>query len=94
MNAPAIVDDDEPNSWVIEFSECPPAVDEHGNAGWAQVTALQCHVIVTRLLAVNRALRAERLPYCNTCGARPCVNPSFCEVCRRADRNRKRRARR
>ena len=32
--------------------------------------------------------------YCDTCGARPCRNPSFCEACRRGDRNRKRSMRR
>jgi len=26
---------------------------------------------------------------CNTCGAAPCVDPSFCESCRRADAVRK-----
>ena len=82
----------EPISWVIDFNECPPALDENGRAG--EVTALQCHVIVSRLMAVNRRLRAERLPFCSTCGTRPCVNVSFCDACRRADQNRKRSARR
>lgn len=50
MNA---LDSAAPSSWVFDFNECPPALDEHGNAGWVQVTALQCHVIVTRLMAVN-----------------------------------------
>jgi hypothetical protein len=95
MNALVPIDTPaEPISWVIDFSECPPALDEKGRAGWAEVTALQCHVIVARLMAVNRRLRAERLPFCSTCGALPCRNPSFCDACRRADQNRKRSARR
>jgi hypothetical protein len=28
-------------------------------------------------------------PVCDICGSQPCVNPSFCESCRRADRLRK-----
>ena len=96
MNAPASVNSTtaEPIAWVIDFGECPPALDQNGRAGWAQIMALQAHVMVTRLMAVDRALRADRLPDCDTCGARPCVNPSFCSACRRADQGRKRRARR
>jgi hypothetical protein len=25
-------------------------------------------------------------PVCNSCGSQPCVNPSFCQACRLADR--------
>ena len=87
MNAPTTIDiTGEPISWVIDFDACPPPLDEQGHAGGAEVTALQCHVIVTRLMSANRALRAERLPFCDTCGARPCRNPSFCTPCMAADR--------
>lgn len=31
--------------------------------------------------------RADDEPFaCNTCGAKPCVNPRFCRLCRAADR--------
>src|SRR5262245_58215517 len=28
-------------------------------------------------------------PVCDVCGAQPCVNPSFCEACRQADRRKR-----
>jgi hypothetical protein len=31
---------------------------------------------------------AEELAYCDTCGALPCTNPSFCAACEQADRER------
>jgi hypothetical protein len=91
MNAPTVctatatpidIDSDlEPR--LIDFSECP-------TTGWPAEVALQAHIRITQLQRENRALRAERLPFCDTCGSRPCRNPSFCDACRRADRNRKR----
>jgi hypothetical protein len=37
----------------------------------------------------NRRLSETRpspaLPFCHICGSAPCVNPSFCALCRRAD---------
>jgi hypothetical protein len=45
--------------------------------------------VITRLLRENAELRAA-IKQCATCGASPCVNPSFCEVCRQADRRRPR----
>jgi hypothetical protein len=64
-----------PNS--CNFIDCPPATDIHGRAGWHELRALQAHIVLTRLL---------RQQPCNTCGATPCVNPSFCEGCREFDR--------
>jgi hypothetical protein len=60
-----------------DFEECPPATDTHGRTGWAELRALQVHIILTRLL---------RQRPCDTCGATPCVNPDFCQGCRDFDR--------
>jgi len=74
------------------------AVVEPDLAGdWPALLTL-AHVRMAGLIQENRELRHEieqlTAEYCDTCGARPCVNPSFCEACRRADQNRKRRPRR
>jgi hypothetical protein len=87
MNSPATVDETaaDPVSWIFDFLD-PPVLDERGRAGHWQVLGLQIHVLVSRLMAENRALRADRMPYCDVCGARPCRNPSFCTACQAADR--------
>ena len=59
-------------------------LDKRGKAGWPQIIALQAHVQVEQL---NRRIR-EIEQLCDTCGAEPCVNPSFCDACRRADKRR------
>ena len=68
---------------LVDFAECPPAIDDRGRATWPQIVALQAHVVVSRLLADIRALEAEH-SRCNTCGAQPCVNPSLCAACQAA----------
>ena len=68
----------------FDFAECPPALDDQGRAGWPEVIALQAHIMVTWLEAEIRDLRASARQ-CGTCGGQPCVNPSFCDACRRAD---------
>jgi hypothetical protein len=86
MNAPVSVDSTtESSAWIFDFLD-PPTLDEHGRAGYWQVLGLQAHVLVTRLMAENRRLRTERMPYCDVCGSRPCRNPSFCSTCQAADR--------
>jgi len=64
-------------------------VEEYWAALLAQSDLRQVHLIWK-----NRALQDEieqlTADYCGTCGCRPCVNPSFCEACRRADQSRKR----
>jgi hypothetical protein len=86
MNAPVIdTTTAAPTSWVLDFMSCPPPLNAEGRAGWAEVTALQCHVITARLMSENRRLRTERTPFCDKCGAQPCVNPSFCAACQKAD---------
>ena len=72
---------------VIRFDHCPEPLDVNGGSGWTEVLGLQAHVAVTRLLGANQELKAASL-YCDTCGATLCVNPSFCEACRRAERKR------
>jgi len=76
---------------ILDFNECPAALDIAGRADWTQIIALQAHVMITRLMAENRALQ-EQL-YCNTCGAMPCANRAFCATCRRADRRSRHRQR-
>ncbi len=69
---------------IIDFAECPAALDDDGRAGRAEVIALRAHVMLTQLMAENRALRVVQ-SVCDSCGGQPCVNPSFCAGCRRAD---------
>jgi hypothetical protein len=72
---------------IFDFTTCSDPVDAGGRATWARVLVLQAHVQITQLNAVIREFEAERL--CDTCGARSCVNPSFCAACRVADEGRR-----
>jgi len=56
---------------LLDFEECPEALDNNGRAGWVQIIALQAHVRLAQL-------RAEAAAPCSTCGAKPCGNPSLC----------------
>jgi hypothetical protein len=76
---------------ILDFEECPQPVDDHGRAGWVEITALQAHIMFVSLLAENRALPAAAED-CATCGGRPCANPSFCAACRKADAHHQARA--
>jgi hypothetical protein len=70
---------------ILDLTECPPAVDDQGRAGWAEIIALQAHVQVSQLTA-----ELSRCDVCDTCGAQPCINRSFCDICRLEDRIRRR----
>ena len=78
--------DDDGQPLVFDLSEPPPALDENGRAGWAQVYGLQLHVTLTQL---RRQLAV--VDVCTSCGAAPCVNPSFCAASRAVDERRGRR---
>ena len=73
-----------PTPHLLDFEECPEALDNNGRAGWAQIIALQAHVTLAQLRAEITKLRAAAAP-CATCGGLPCANPSFCAICREAD---------
>ena len=73
---------------IFDFEECPPTLDDEGRTGWAEIMALQAHIMLASLSAENRALR-EAETECATCGGRPCANPGFCAACREADAHHK-----
>src|SRR5262249_49403033 len=73
-----------PTPHLLDFEECPEALDNNGRVGWAQIIGLQAHVTLVQLRAEITKLRAAAAP-CATCGGLPCANPSFCAICREAD---------
>jgi hypothetical protein len=54
----------------------------------AVTSALSPAEMVARIAGLEAQLAS--LEICQTCAALPCVNPNFCEVCERADRQRPR----
>jgi hypothetical protein len=87
MNAPVTTPD------ITGVLEIKPDL----SCDWPALLAL-AHVRMAALIRENHELKDEieqwTVDYCDTCGCRPCRNPSFCEACRRADQNRNRRPRR
>ena len=55
MNAPATTFEPENPPHIFDFGEC--ALDDQGRARWAEVIALQAHIMVTRLEAEIGDLR-------------------------------------
>jgi hypothetical protein len=73
---------------VFDFRVVPELVDPSGRVSWDRLFALQANVVIGRQQAVIHQLVAsiEAMGTCSTCGAQPCVNPSFCSTCRAVDR--------
>jgi hypothetical protein len=58
---------------------------------WRELVT-EAHIRMAGLIRENQRLRSAYV-LCSTCGAQPCVNPSFCQGCRAADRRRGRHSR-
>jgi hypothetical protein len=55
---------------------------------WAGVLATHAEAVTAWRTRYDPDYRGEASLPCSACGAAPCTNPSFCAVCREADRRR------
>src|SRR5262249_38597170 len=76
MTAAAVITP--PTERLFTRAEVSAAIDP-----WREMLT-EAHVRMAGLIRENHRLRSAHL-LCDTCGAQPCVNPSFCAVCRAVD---------
>jgi hypothetical protein len=75
VETPEDINDLSPAPAVVDFDECPPALNTEGRADWAHVIALQAHIQVAQL---KREI--ELLKTCPVCGGNTCRTVMFCDT--------------